>query len=165
MTKLYELTEAYVDLLSRIEDCTTPEEEAEIAAQIDSISDDIARKGEAFARLVRNLESDVISYAAEIKRLMRRKEIANNTIDRLKEHIRFSMEIAGATELHTSIGKWRVVKNPFSVSVSDESAIPEEFLLPQPPKISKAMILAHWKETGEIPPGCDIYQAESARFR
>lgn len=165
MTKLYELTEAYVDLLSRIEDCTTPDEEAEIAAQIDSISDDIARKGEAFARLVRNLETDVISYEAEIKRLKRRKEIADNTIDRLKEHIRFSMEIAGATELHTTIGKWRMQKNPPSVVISDEAKIPEEFTLPQPPKVVKALIMAHWKETGEIPDGCDIVQSEGVRFR
>ena len=165
MTKLYELTEAYVDLLSRIEDCTTPDEEAEIAAQIDSLSDDIARKGEAFARLCRNLQSDANGYEAEIKPLQQRKKVAENAIERLKGNILFSMGLAGATELHTTIGKWRVQKNPPSVVISDEAKVPEEFTLPQPAKVVKALIMAHWKETGEIPEGCDIVQTEGVRFR
>lgn len=165
MTKLYELTEAYMELLSRIEDCNTPDEEEEIAAQIDSISDDIARKAEAFARLVRILECSLAGYKTEIKRLERLEKITENTIARLKGHILFSMGIAGATELHTTIGKWKVVKNPPSVTIMDETKIPEEFTLPQPAKISKAMIMAHWKETGEIPDGCDIIQSEGVRFR
>ena len=165
MTKLYELTEAYVDLLAQLEDCTTPDEEAAIASMIDSISDDIARKGEAFARLIRNLQSDADGYAAEIKRLTRRKQIAENAIERLKGNILFSMGLAGATELHTTIGKWRIQKNPPSVVISDESKVPEEFTLPQPPKVVKSMIMAYWKDTGEIPEGCDIVQSEGVRFR
>lgn len=165
MTKLYELTEAYVDLLSQIEDCTNPDEEAAIAARIDAISDDIARKGEAFARLIRNLECDSTGFAAEIKRLTQRKKVADNMIERLKGNILFSMGIAGATELHTTIGKWKVQKNPASAVILDEKSVPEEFTVPQPPKIMKSMILAHWRETGEIPDGCDIVQTEGVRFR
>lgn len=164
MTKLYELTEAYVDLMAQLEDCTTPEEEEEVAAMIDSLSDDIARKGESFARLIRNLQSDVEGYAAEIKRLTKRKNTVENMIERLKGNILFSMGIAGATELHTTIGKWRIAKNPPSVVITDESSVPDEFLLPQPAQISKLLIMAHFRESGEIPSGCDIVQTESVRF-
>lgn len=164
MTKLYELTEAYVDLLAQLEDCTTPDEEAAIASMIDSISDDIARKGEAFARLIRNLQSDADGYTAEIKRLTRRKQIAENAIEHLKGNILFSMGLAGATKLHTTIGKWRIQKNPPSVVINDESKVPEEFTLPQPAKVVKSLIMEHWKETGEIPEGCDIVQSEGVRF-
>lgn len=165
MTKLYELTEAYAELMAQMEECSTPEEEAAIAAQIDSINDDIARKGEAFARLIRNLQTDADSYAAEIKRLTTRKRVAENMIDRLKGNILFSMGIVGATELHTSIGKWHVQMNPPKVVITDETAVPEEFAIPQPPKIMNSLIMAHFKETGEIPNGCDIVRTEGVRFR
>lgn len=165
MTKLYELTEAYMDLMAQLEDCETDEDEATVLAQIDAVSDDIARKGEAFARICRNLQADVSGYEAEIKRLQKRKKAAENAAERLKNHILFSMGIAGATELHTTIGKWSIAKNPPSAVVTDETLVPEEFFLPQPPKISKALILMHWKETGEIPKGCDVVQTDGIRFR
>ena len=165
MTKLYELTEAYLELMSQMEDCTTEDEETALAAQIDAISDDIARKGEAFARICRNLQADADAYAAEIKRLQNRKKITENMIARMKGHILFSMGIAGATELHTSIGKWTVQKNPPKVVIMDESKVPEEFALPQPAKIMPSLIMKHYRDTGEIPPGCDVVQEDGVRFR
>ena len=76
----------------------------------------------------------------------------------------FALGLAGANELRTTIGKWRVQQNPPKVEILDESEIPEEFFVPQPPKLMNSLIMAHWKETGEIPDGCDIVRAESVRF-
>lgn len=165
MTKLYELTEAYVELMAQLEDCSSPEEEAMLAAQIDSIGDDIARKGEAFARICRNLQADADAYEGEIKRLQKRKKTTENMIERLKGNILFSMGIAGATELHTTIGKWSVQKNPPKVVITDETLVPDDFRVHQPSKIMNSMILHHWNETGEIPAGCDVVRADSVRFR
>ena len=163
--KLYELTEAFLDLMSQIEECESPEEEAAIAAQIDSISDDIARKGEAFARMIRNLESDIASYDTEIKRLQKNKKTAENMVARLKGHILFSMGVAGATELHTTIGKWRIAKNPPKVVITDETKLPSEYFVEQPPKLMPSLIMQNYRDTGEIPDGCEIVQEESVRFR
>lgn len=165
MTMLYGLTKVYAELMAQMEECSTPEEEAAIAAQIDSINDDIASKGEAIARMIRNLQTDADGYETEIKRLTTRKRFAENMINRLKGNILFSMGLVGATELHTSIGTWRVQMNPSKVVITDETAVPEEFAIPQPPKIMKSLILAHFSETGEIPNGCDIVQTEGVRFR
>ena len=112
MTKLYELTEAYVELLSQIEDCETEAEEEQIIIMLNQISDDIARKADAIARMVRNLTAESEGYDVEIKRMQKRKKTTDNMIQRLKDHIMFSMGIAGANELHTTIGKWRLQKNP-----------------------------------------------------
>lgn len=165
MTKLYELTEAYLELMAQMEECCTPDEEAIIAAQIDAISDDIARKGEAFARMVRMLEGDIACYDTEIKRLQKNKKTAENMVARLKGHILFSMGIAGATELHTTIGKWRIAKNPPKVVIIDETRLPEEFFVEQPPKLMPSLIMQNYRDTGEIPDGCEIVQEESVRFR
>lgn len=163
--KLYELTEAYMDLLSQIEECEGEAQEEEIKALLDSINDDIARKADGIARIIRNLTADIAGYDAEIKRLTRLKTSANNAINRLKDHILFSMGVAGATELHTTIGKWRVQKNPPKAVVLDESKVPEEFFVAQPPKLMPSLILQNWRDTGEIPDGCDIVQTEGVRFR
>lgn len=165
MTKLYELTEAYVDLLAQIEDCENEAQEEEIMTMLNQISDDIGRKADAIARMVRNLTTESDGYDTEIKRLQKAKKTADNMIARLKDHIMFSMGIAGATELHTTIGKWRVQKNPPKVAVVDETKIPEEFFVEQPPKLMTSLILQNWRDTGEIPDGCDIVQTEGVRFR
>lgn len=163
--KLYELTEAYADLVSRLEDCQNEHEESVVLAGIEAVSDDIAAKGEAYARIMRNKLAEVAAYEAEIKRLQARKNSAYNTVVRLKENILYAMGMVGATELSTSIGKWRVQKNAPSVAITDEAKVPEEFTVPQPPKIMKIAIMQHWKETGEIPEGCDIIHGEGIRFR
>lgn len=163
--KLYELTEAYAELISRLEDCESEQEESMVLAGIEAVSDDIAAKGEAYARIMRNKLAEVAAYEAEIKRLQARKNSAYNTVVRLKENILYAMGMVGATELSTSIGKWRVQKNAPSVAITDETKVPEEFTVPQPPKIMKIAIMQHWKETGEIPEGCDIIHGEGIRFR
>jgi hypothetical protein len=165
MTKLYELTEAYVELLSQIEDCETEAEEEQVIIMLNQISDDIARKADAIARMVRNLTAESDGYEAEIKRMQKRKKTTDNMIQRLKDHIMFSMGVAGANELHTTIGKWRLQKNPPKAVILDESKIPEEYYVEQPPKLMTSLILQNWRDTGEIPDGCDIVQTESVRFR
>ena len=163
--KLYELTEAYAALISLLEDCESLQEENRILEAIDAVSDDIAAKGEAYARIMRNKMAEAAAIEAEIKRLQARKNSASNTVDRLKENILYAMGMVGATELNTSIGKWRIQKNAPSVAIMDEAKVPEEFTVPQPPKIMKIAIMQHWKETGEIPEGCDIIHGEGVRFR
>lgn len=163
--QLYKLTEAYADLVSRLEDCQNAQEESEVLAAIEAVSDDIAAKGEAYARIMRNKIAESAGIEAEIKRLQARKKSADNTVDRLKENILYAMGMVGATELNTSIGKWRIQKNAPSVVITDEAKIPEEFTVPQPPKIMKIAIMQHFKETGEIPEGCDIVHGEGVRFR
>lgn len=165
MTKLYELTEAYVELLSQIEDCETEAEEEQIIIMLNQISDDIARKADAIARMVRNLTAESEGYDVEIKRMHKRKKTTDNMIQRLKDHIMFSMGVAGANELHTTIGKWRLQKNPPKAVVLDESKIPEEYFVEQPPKLMTSLIIQNWRDTGEIPDGCDIVQTEGVRFR
>ncbi len=164
MAKLYELTEAYVELLAMLEDCQDDKEREQVYAELDSLDGDISAKGEVYARMMKNAQADADGFEKEIKRLQAKKKAAENLVARLKNHLIFAMELAGATELNTGIGKWRRQQNPPSVQIIDAEKVPDEFTLPQPPKISNALILAHWKETGEIPDGCDVVRTEGIRF-
>ena len=163
--KLYELTDTYAELVAQLDECETDEEAAQLWAQIDEIGSSIAEKADNYARFLRNKQAEAKSLDDEIKRLQKRKRTAENQIDQLREHMKFAMGVAGATQITTALGKWTVRRNPPRVEVLNESEVAPEFFEPQPPKLLKSKLQQHWKETGEIPDGCDIVQSESVQFR
>lgn len=163
--KLYELTDAYAGLAALLDECESEEEAAQLWAQMDEVSASIAEKADNYARFLRNKQSDVDGLGKEIERLQKRKRSAENQIEQLREHMKFAMGVAGATEIRTTLGKWTVRKNAPRVEVIDESEIAPEFFEPQPPRLMKSRLQQHWKDTGEIPDGCDVVQSESVQFR
>ena len=165
MARLYELTGEYAELYAQLDDCENEDERFLLTERIGNLDAAIGEKAEAYARMIRNAQSDSESLAEEIKRLTFKKKAAENFVERMKQHMHYAMEIAGATEIRASIGKFQICKNPWSVVVLDESEVPAEFLIPQPAKVDKAAILARFKEEGEIPDGCDVVRKEGVRFR
>lgn len=165
MAKLYELTDAYVSLMAQYEDAESDTEREQILQMILDCEGDIATKAENYAKIMKNTEADAKALADEIKRLTAKKVAAENAVKRLKDYLKYAMEIAGASEIQTSIGKWRIQKNPFSCIVNDVSKIPERFLIPQEPVVDKKSILAELKSTGEVFDGVEIVQTEGVRFR
>ena len=162
---LYELTDAYAGLVAQMDECETESEAAQLWAQMDAVNASIAEKADNYARFLRNKQGEVDSLGKEIERLQKRKRSAENRIDQLREHMRFAMGVAGATEIRTALGKWTVRKNAPRVEVLNESEVAPEFFEPQPPKLMKSWLQQHWKDTGEIPDGCDVVQRESVQFR
>ena len=163
--RLYELTDAYVSLLNEYDEAQTDEDRAGIIAQIEEVEQDIATKGENYARLIKNATADSDALADEIKRLQAKKAASDNFVKRLKENLMFAMGIAGATEIKTTIGKWYIQKNPPKVTITDEMMVPARFLIEQPPVIDKKAILAEFKQTGEVLNGIEITREDSVRFR
>ena len=142
MARLYELTDEYVSLIASYEDAETEQEREDILQKILDCGDDIAAKAENYAKFVKNEEADAKALATEIARLQEKKRVAENAVKRTKEYLLMAMEVAGATEIQTSIGKWRIQKNPPSVNVVDASKIPERFLIQQEP--AKIPMISRW---------------------
>ena len=163
--RLYQLTDAYAELAALLDECESEEEAAQLWAQMDEVGASIAEKADNYARYLRNMQSEVDGLDKEITRLQKRKRSAENRIEQLREHMRFAMGVAGATEIRTALGKWTVRKNAPRVEVLNESEVAPEFFEPQPPKLMKSWLQQHWKDTGEIPDGCDVVQRESVQFR
>lgn len=163
--KLYELTDAYAELAALLDECESEEEAAQLWAQMDEVGASIAEKADNYARFLRNKQTEVDGLDKEIARLQKRKRSAENQIEQLREHMKFAMGVAGATEIRTTLGKWTVRKNAPRVEVLDESEVAPEFFEPQPPRLMKSKLQQHWKDTGEIPDGCDVVQSESVQFR
>lgn len=165
MAILYELTDAYAALIAALDDCTTLDQQDEILAQLAGINDAIGDKAEAYAKVMQNMLAAIAARDAEIDRLEALNNRDKNAVKRLKENIRYAMEIAGATEINTTIGKWKIQRNPHKVIVDDVALIPEAYIIPQPPKPDSRAILNAWKTDGELIPGTHVVQEESVRFK
>lgn len=171
MARLYELTDAYAGLVAQLEDCETEEEMAAIIADIDSVTQDITAKAEAYARIRMNLKatSEEMSakakiFKAEADRLSAKAKSAENNIKRLNDYLLYAMEIAGLKQIATDIGKFYTQKTT-KVEVLDAWQVPEQFTTPQPPQVDKIAIQRAFKETGEILPGIEVVVTDGLRFR
>lgn len=165
MATLYELAATYRNLIDALNDADTDEEVQHIVDLIGEADADIAAKGEAYTRIVRNLSSDIDAMDGEIKRLQNRKKRTENAIDRLKENLKFAMNAADMDKIKTPLGTWSKRLGPWSVQIVDEAAVPERFKEPQPPKISKTAILDEFKQTGECFDGCEFNKREIVMLR
>ena len=165
MPILYELTDALASLFAAYDECTTLDQQNEILAQIADLNIKIGDKGEGYARVILNMLAAITARDNEIKRLQALNDRDKNAIKRLKENILYAMEIAGATEINTSIGKWKIQRNPPKVLIDNAALVPDKFLIPQPPKVDSKGILAAYRTDGELIPGTHIVQEESVRFK
>lgn len=171
MPKLYELTDEYAGLVAMLEDCQTDEEVDSVMKQIDAVTDDIAAKGEAYARIRMNLKARAAEFEAQAKifkaesdRLTAKAKSATNECKRLEEYLLFAMGVAGMEQLRTGIGLFYTQKTT-RVDVLDAWAVPKEFTTPQEPKVDKDAIKRAHLQTGELFPGVEVVQTTGIRFR
>lgn len=131
---------------------------------LDSIEDAIENKAENIAKLVRNLESDVSAYKEEEDRLKTKRQATENKVKWLKTYLEDNMKLTGKTKFKSGMFNFSIQKNPASVNITDERIIPEEFLIPQLPKIDKTALKDVLKNGVEVP-GAELKQTEGLRIR
>ena len=165
MANLYDLTTEYAALLAEYDMAEDDARRAEVLTMIDQVQEDIGDKAEAYARIMRNLQADAEAYDAEAKRLAAKAKAAKNAIDGLKARLMDVMQMFGATEIRTSIGKWRIQNNPWSCKIMDADRVPAEYHIPQPDKIDSLGLLKRFRETGEMLDGVEYTQTAGLRFR
>lgn len=131
---------------------------------LDSIEDAIESKAENIAKLIRNLESDVSAYKEEEDRLKTKRQATENKVKWLKTYLEDNMKMTGKTKFKSGMFNFSIQKNPASVNITDEKAIPEEFLIPQPPKVDKTSLKEILKRGIEVP-GAELKQTKGLRIR
>ena len=165
MPTLYDLSTAYATLLDQYDATEDEETRTLILDEIADMQGDISEKAEAYARIMRNKQAEADALKAEVDRLNAKRKAAENCVDRLKGALLDAMQIAETDTIPTTIGKWRIQKNPYSCEVVNPDEVPAEYRTPQPDKIERQEMLKHYKETGEIIPGVEFKQTVGIRFR
>lgn len=162
MSTLYQLTEAYQELLSMALDPDTDPEA--LADTMEAIEGEFEDKADGYVKVMRNLEADASAIKAEIARLTERKKHIEANVDRMKRSLETAMRLTGKTKFKTSLFSFNIAKNPASLKIDNPDRVPDEFLIPQEPKIDSAAIKKELKE-GVVYDWCHLEQSESLRIR
>lgn len=160
---LYELTNAYNNILTLVEEGATPEE---MELTLENIEDEIENKADSYAVIIKTLEAHKKMLAEEEKRLYSKRKNLEGNIDRLKRNLENSMELVGKKKFKTDKFSFGIQKNPMSANIVDESKVPEKYKkIIEAINIDKKSMVADFKDNGELIDGVEFIQTESLRIR
>lgn len=135
MATLYELADAERQLLEMLENEVIDEQ-----AVNDTIEGlDIGGKLESYCMVIRQLEADHAAYKAEADLFTLKAKRAENGVKRLKSGI--LNYLLSTNKSKAEAGLFKVsTRESKAVKIIDDSKIPADYLIAQPPKIDKAGI-------------------------
>lgn len=163
--KLYELTKAYAQLETMLEDPETDNQHLE--AYLDECGDALREKATNIAFLIQNYEATAEAIENAEKRMAERRKAIENRVKSIKQYVLRNMQANGITKIECPEFVIGIRNNPPSVVIDDEDAIPMAYLRqPEPPapKPDKKAILADIKQ-GVVIDGCHVEQTQSLVIR
>lgn len=146
--KLYEISQELHNALENADDEMLPE----LLQQFNDNANDLLR-------YTLNLRVDCEKIKEHCDTLTAKRKRIENKIDAIQAYILNEMQVNGISSIKDKDGLFiaKLAKNPPSVQVVDENAIPPEFVQVETvKKIDKKAILQHAKDTGEIVAGVEI---------
>lgn len=159
---LFEISNEYLAILQLAED---PDVDPEILADtMESIEADFEDKADAYAYIIATLKGDASTIDAELKRLKARKDAIENNADRLKKSLEEAMRVTNKLKFKTAMHSFGISKNPQSVYLIEGAEIPEQYLIPQEPKVDKKAILSDLK-AGKKFDFAELQQTDGLRIR
>ena len=159
---LFSLTEEYKNIMELAED---PEVDPEIiATQLEVIEMDIKDKADSIAYIIAQLDGDVETIKREEERLYKMRNSLTANKERLKTYLEGAMRETGLMKFKTTLHSFGIQKNPQSVRLVEGETIPDQFLIPQEPKVDKKAILAELK-AGKTFRFATLAQTEGLRIR
>lgn len=158
---LYDLTGQALQLMELAEEGQL--DQGIINDTLEGVEFEIEEKADCYAKIISEINGEVDTIDAEIKRLTARKNTKKNNIIALKKNLEGAMITLGKTKFKTALNSFGIQKNPASVNIVDEAAIPQEFYVVQPPKLDKTAVKEHLK-TNEVE-WANLQQTESLRIR
>lgn len=123
MSRLYELTADYRNLLVAIESGDIPDEA--IADTLESIEAAVEEKADNIACLIKNLTADAEAIKAEEDRLKERRTRKLKRAERLTNYLSDQLQQAGCDEIETPRNRIFFRKNPPKVVIDNEAAFIE----------------------------------------
>ena len=155
MKPLFELATEYRAMSDRLHDLDLPEEV--VADTLESESGDLIEKGTNVAKVFRNLEAMAAQIKeAELQMQARRKSIEKRAAS-LREYLHANMEKAGIQKIECPWFVVSIKKNPASVQVDDESAVPRDYFreIPATFALDKSLVKQAIKDGHDVP-GCQL---------
>jgi len=162
---LYELTDELMQLLELAED---PEVDPEVLEDtLAALTGEIEDKAVGYGKVIRQLESDAVALKAEEARLNNRRKTLENNVKRMKDSLFTTMKVMNRQKIDTELFKFSIRKNPAAVVMDEQyiENIPEEYLIPQEPKIDRAKLKEDLKAGKDLDGIAHLEQGESLTIK
>ena len=154
MASLYEINQSIMDCINM--------ETGEIVDidQLHGLQMDRIEKIRNIACYIKNLRSDAAAYDEEAKTFAARKKAAQGKADSLTAYLSSMLNGEKVKDKEYSIS-WRKSE---SVNITDDSLLPDTYLVPQPPKVDKAGIKAALK-AGTAVTGAELTEKNNIQVK
>lgn len=126
--KLYEISEQYNEIQKLLESDESESMAEAVAETMQLVEADFQEKAVAVVQFTTNLDADVIALDAEIKRLQDRKKAIVNKQESLRDYLRHNMAATGISNIKCQLFSITLSKPAKQVEITDESALPDEFV-------------------------------------
>ncbi len=149
---LYQITNAFPQLMANEE--ISDEDKIKIKEELTLL---LQQKSQNTIGYVKNIELTIEAMKTEEKRISEQRKALENRMVKYKEYVKECMEQNGFTKIETPLGTISIARNPISVEIVNEDAIPSEYIQEiVTKKPNKKAIADNFRETGEIPDGVNI---------
>ena len=161
MKTLFEITQEVIELASLLEEGEfTPELEQQLAIT----REELENKSINYARVIKQVESDVLTIEKEMSRLLDLKDAKTKVIDRMKESVSNAMQLFKVEKIETPLIKLSFRKSEV-LTIEDETKINKIFIKTKETKtIDKAKIKALIK-AGHIVKGAKIVEKQNLQIK
>lgn len=132
---LYEMKQAAINLYEMLQ--ADEIDEQAYKDTMEGIGAD--EKLEDYIYVIKQYEADNAAIKAEIDRLKTNKEKNDKAIERMKKAVVDFMNATGQKKANAGTFKLSLRKSENTL-ITDETKIPSEYLVPQPPKVDKTAI-------------------------
>lgn len=128
--KLYEIQNEYLQHLDLF---TDPEADIPAQAAIDTleaIEGDFDAKAVQVAAFAKQMEAEAEAIKAAVEKMEKRRKTLEGRAKWLRDYVKIGMEVIGHKKIAAPWFVLSIQKNPASVEVFDEAAIPAEYKTP-----------------------------------
>lgn len=154
MTKLYDLTSDYKQIINMVEAGELTKEQ--VKDHLDLIESDFNDKAVSVIHVSNSLDNDISVLDAEIKRLQAKKKSVENSKERLHDYLRNNMEASGITKIKCPQFSITLKQPAPQLHVVEQELIPDDYMVVKTSiNPDKRKILADLKDGVDIP-GCII---------
>ena len=149
---LYEISQNYRDALDVLTDPDNDLPAEVIADALEGLQGSLEDKAVNVAKFFKNLEAMAQAIKDAEQRMAARRKAIEDRVASLKTYLKGNMESCGITKIESPWFVLAIQKNPAAVDVSDEAAIPDQFVeIVTTRKINKAAIKQTIESGADVP--------------
>jgi len=153
---LYQLSGNYLEALDFLTDPAADLPAEVINDTLEALSGELEDKAVNVAKFLRNMETAAEAIKAAEAEMAKRRKALESRVKWLKDYLKGNMEACGISKIECPYFKIAIQKNPATVNILDENAIPDQFKEQVITwKINKAAIKDAIK-AGETVPGAEL---------